>query len=124
MAEHNDFGRWAEEMTVVFLESKGYRILARNYRYQKAEIDLIAEFKDVVVVIEVKARASKTPTRPEEAVNRKKIKLIVSAADAFMTANQIDKEVRFDVVSVISEAEGKYTITHLEDAFESFDAGL
>jgi putative endonuclease len=59
---------------------------------------------------------------PQEAVTKKKIKLIVTATDAFLQENDLENEVRFDIISVLSDKSGKMKITHLEGAFEAFDA--
>lgn len=122
MAEHNDFGNLAEDLATEFLATKNYKILARNFRYQKAEIDIIAEYDDLIVVVEVKARGTDIFMEPQEAVTKKKIKSIVLCADFFLKENNIDKEVRFDIISVLPDLNGKLQITHIEDAFQSFDA--
>lgn len=118
MAEHNDFGKEAENLSVAFLEKKGYKILLRNYRYLKAEIDIIAQFENQIIIVEVKARSSDF-VEPQEAVNKKKIKLLTTAANYFLEENNIDLEVRFDIVSVISIPNQEIQIQHIEDAFES-----
>ena len=68
MASHNDFGKQAEDLAVDFLERKNYRILARNYRYLKAEIDIIAIFDNKIIIVEVKARATDAFMLPQEAI--------------------------------------------------------
>lgn len=122
MAEHNDFGNLAEDLAVEYLEKKNYRIIARNFRYQKAEIDIVAEFDDLIVVTEVKARSYNTLIEPQEAVTKKKIKSIVMCTDFFMQDKTIDKEVRFDIITVLPDEKGVLQLTHIEDAFQSFDA--
>lgn len=122
MAEHNEFGKLAEDLAADFLAKKGYKILVRNFRFQHHEIDIVSEFQDLIVVTEVKARNYDTLIEPQEAVNKKKIKSIVQTADFFMTDNQIDKEVRFDIITVLPDKTGALQITHIEDAFQSFDA--
>ena len=122
MAEHNDFGKLAEDMAAEFLVRKNYRILARNFRYQKAEIDIIAEFNGIIVVTEVKARSYNTLIEPQEAVTKKKIKSIVMCSDFFMNERKIDKEVRFDIITVLPDEQGVLQLNHIEDAFQSFDA--
>ncbi|MGC4128607.1 MAG: YraN family protein [Bergeyella sp.] len=122
MAEHNDFGKLAEELAVGFLEEKNYKILVRNFRYLKAEIDIIAEFENQIIVVEVKARKTDIFLEPHEAVNKKKIRLIVSATDQFMNVNERKENVRFDIISVLPDESGKLVITHIENAFESIDA--
>ena len=122
MAEHNDFGNLAEDLAVEYLEKKNYRIIARNFRYQKAEIDIVAEFDDLIVVTEVKARSYNTVIEPQEAVTKKKIKSIVMCTDFFMLDRTIDKEVRFDIITVLPDEKGVLQLTHIQDAFQSFDA--
>ena len=122
MAEHNEFGNLAEELAVSFLEDKGYKILVKNFRYQKGEIDIIAEFNNEIIIVEVKARGSDLFMEPQEAVTKKKIKSLVMVADFFMRDRNLDQEVRFDIIAVLPDQKGKLQITHLEDAFQSFDA--
>ena len=121
MADHNEFGKLAEELAEQFLVQKNYKILAKNFRYQKAEIDIIAEFQNQIIIVEVKARNTDAFMLPQEAINKRKIKLIVSAANYFLEENNIDKETRFDAISVLPDESGKLGITHLENAFEAFD---
>ena len=122
MAEHNDFGNLAENLAAEFLIKKNYKILARNFRYQRAEIDIVTEFEDLIVVVEVKARSYNTLIEPQEAVTKKKIKAILMCSDFFMNENSIDKEVRFDIITVLPDEQGILQINHIEDAFQSFDA--
>lgn len=122
MAEHNEFGKLAEDLAVDFLEKKNYKILARNFRYQKAEVDIIAEFENKIIVVEVKARKTDAFLEPHEAVNKKKIRLIVLASNFFIEENNIEKETRFDIISVLPNESGKLEITHLENAFDAIDA--
>lgn len=122
MAEHNDLGNLAEEMAVDFLMKTGYTILTRNYRFQKAEIDIIALFKNEIIIVEVKARSTDVFLEPQEAVTKRKIQLIVMAANEYMKAGERAEEVRFDIISVLPDSDGKLQITHLENAFEAFDA--
>jgi putative endonuclease len=121
MAEHNDFGKKAEELAASFLEKKGYKILVKNYHYLKAEIDIVAETKDAIVIVEVKARKTDLFNTPEQAVDKKKMKLIVKAADHFMENLKSEKEVRFDIISIISKGEN-HNIQHIEDAFSITDS--
>ncbi len=122
MATHNDFGKHAEELAVEYLSKNGYQILTTNYRYLKAEIDIIAEIDSTIIVVEVKARTTTAFLEPHEAVNRKKIKHIVSAADHFMQEMNRVEEVQFDIISVFPNACGSLEIQHLKNAFNSIDA--
>ncbi len=120
MADHNDFGKLAEELAADFLTKKGYKILVKNYRFRKAEVDIIAEFESQIIIVEVKARQNHTVMEPHEAVNKAKIRLLVAAADEFM--KERTNEVRFDIIAVIRTPNGKLEITYIENAFDSIDA--
>lgn len=120
MAQHNDFGKESEELAQQFLQNKGYNILAKNWRWQKAEVDIIAKEKDIIVFVEVKARETDVFINPQEAVNKKKIKLLVLASEQFLLENEWDNEVRFDIITILGKE--KSTINHIQNAFESIDA--
>ncbi|MEI7486225.1 MAG: YraN family protein [Chryseobacterium sp.] len=122
MANHNDLGKKAEDLAVEFLQKKGYKILIRNYRYQKAEIDIITEKDSLIVIIEVKARSTDAFMMPQEAVNKRKISLIVSATNHYLEEFNKNQEVRFDIISVLPDEKGRLVIEHIIDAFEAFDA--
>jgi len=116
VAQHNELGRTAEQMAVEYLERKGYKILARNWRYGKAEIDIIALDGDTLAVVEVKARTSDYFGDPAHFVNPKKIKRLVEAADAYVRQNELDYEVRFDIISILKNRK-QQKIEHIENAF-------
>ncbi|WP_308006429.1 YraN family protein [uncultured Chryseobacterium sp.] len=122
MADHNDFGKKAEELAAEYLQKNGYKILVRNFRYQKAELDLVAEKDSLIVVVEVKARSTDVFNLPQEAVKKRKIKLIVSAANYFMEEYNKNQEVRFDIISILPDENKNLVIEHITDAFEAFDA--
>lgn len=122
MAEHNDLGKKAEELAAGLLLKNGYKILARNFRYQKAEIDIIAEKDNLIIICEVKARSTDVFNLPQESVNKKKIKLLVSAADYYLKEFNVTKEVRFDIISILPDKKENLLIEHIQDAFEAFDA--
>ena len=122
MADHNNFGNKAEELAADFLKKKGYKIIARNFRWQKAEIDIIASFDSKIIIVEVKARNTDAFLEPHEAVNKKKIKNLVFAADQFMQENNRVEEVRFDIISLLPDEKGELKISHIEEAFDAFDA--
>jgi putative endonuclease len=122
MADHNELGKKAEDLAAEYLVKNGYKILVRNFRFQKAEIDIIAEKDHLIVVVEVKARSTDIFILPQEAVTKAKIKSIVLAANHFMEEFNKNQEVRFDIISVLPDKTGKLEIEHIEDAFEAFDA--
>ena len=120
MAEHNDLGKFGEELAVDFLEKNGYEILETNWFFDKAEIDIIAQKNGILAVVEVKTRSSLEFGLPQDFVKPKKIKLLVKAVNEYVTLYDLDLEIRFDIISVHIENEVTQ-IEHLEDAFYNFD---
>ena len=119
MAQHNALGKKGEQLAVEFLMQKGYEIIERNYRFEKAEVDIIAKFEGVLAVIEVKTRSSEDFGDPQEFVKPKQIKNLVKAVDEYVTVNSLDVEVRFDIIAIVKEKK-EFKIEHLEDAFYHF----
>ncbi|MFL1894272.1 YraN family protein [Aquimarina sp. 2-A2] len=119
MAGHNELGKEGEKMAIAFLQKKGYAVLETNYRYQKAEIDIVAQSKNTVVVVEVKTRSTPEFGNPHEFVKPKQIQSLVKAIDHYINTNDLDMEVRFDIISIIKNKAGT-NLEHLEDAFYHF----
>jgi putative endonuclease len=101
-----------ESLAAEYLINKGYEIVARNYRYGRAEIDLIVRKGNWLVFVEVKTRANDKFGFPEEFVDRKKEENILYAAENYIYANDSQELIRYDVVSILGK-----DIVHLEDAF-------
>ena len=106
MAEHNELGKIGEELAVDFL--------------QKTEVDIIAKKNTTLAVIEVKTRSSVDLGSPQDFVKPKKIKLLVKAINEYVIANDLDVDVRFDIVAIHAKF-NEFEIEHLEDAFYYFD---
>ena len=119
MADHNDLGKLGEELAVDFLQQSGYEILETNWVFQKAEIDIIAQKENVLAVVEVKTRSSIEFGLPQDFVKLKKIRLLVKAVNEYVISNDLDVEVRFDIIA-ISKEEKEFKIEHIEDAFYHF----
>ena len=119
MAEHNDLGKQGEELAVDFLQQNGYEILETNWIFQKAEIDIIAQKGTVLAVVEVKTRSSIEFGLPQEFVKRKKIQLLVKAVNEYVISNELDVEVRFDIIAIYKEG-NEYKLDHIEEAFYYF----
>lgn len=116
MAKHHDLGIKGEEIAAQYLLSKGYKILERNWRHGKDEIDIIARDGSFVVIVEVKTRSTGFFGEPEEAVTDAKQKFLVRAAEEFVLEKDIHLEIRFDIISIIIEG-NKQTIKHIKEAF-------
>ncbi|CAM1351043.1 YraN family protein [Tenacibaculum insulae] len=119
MAQHNELGKEGEKLAVEYLQKNGYLIVEKNYRFLKAEVDIIAKKEKVLIAIEVKTRTSTYFGNPQDFVNPKKIKLLVSAIDNYIVKNDIDLEVRFDIIAILKNKK-TVEIKHLKDAFLYF----
>lgn len=119
MAKHNELGKEGEQAAVDFLIQGGYEILAVNWRFKKAEVDIIATRDSLLVFLEVKTRSSLYFGSPEDFVTPKKIKLLLQAANAYCEENTCTNEIRFDIVSIYKE-KGKFKIEHIQSAFYHF----
>lgn len=119
MGEHNEFGKKGEQLAVDYLLEQGYRVLHRNYRYLKAEVDIIAEKEGFLIIVEVKSRSSGVMGPIADTVTKKKITLLVMAADHYVLTGNLDKEVRFDIITILKKGKA-YEIEHLENAFYHF----
>ena len=116
MAQHNDLGNTGEALAVDFLTKKGYTILETNWRYSRAEIDIIAKWKEVMIFIEVKTRSDNYFGEPETFVTQKKMDFMTAGAGVYMEDVGHDWEYRFDIIAIIIR-QGKTYIKHIEDAF-------
>jgi putative endonuclease len=116
MAESHDLGINGENIAVEYLKQKGYKILNRNWRAGRLEIDIIAENKDFIVFVEVKTRSEDFQVDPVTAITREKQRSLIFAADTYLKRNFINKECRFDVITVIRKGD-THQIDHIEDAF-------
>ena len=94
-------------------------ILEKNWRFKKAEVDIIAIKKGVLAVVEVKTRSSDYFGDPQDFVNQKKIQLLVEAINEYVISKNLDIEVRFDIIAILRNQE-KFEINHLKDAFFYF----
>ena len=103
-------------MASTFLENHQYNIVAKNYRYKRLEIDLVAKKGGLLIFIEVKTRSKTLFGEPEEAVDDKKAARIIEAADQYIYENDWNEDIRFDVISVVLSNK-EHQIKHFEDAF-------
>ncbi len=112
---HTNFGALAEAHAAQYLQKKGYILLEKNYRYQKAEIDIVVEKNNTLIFVEVKARKNSTFGNPEEFVSKKKQQLLFSAAENYIFDIKWKNNIRYDIIAILNNKNMK--ILHLEDAF-------
>ncbi len=115
MSKSFEFGKYAEKLAVDFLKSKYYEIIETNWRYSNLEIDIIATKDNFIVITEVKARNNEN-LNFEEVVTLKKQKNLINATEKYLEINNLDLEVRFDVIFVYKQ-KNTFKINHIENAF-------
>lgn len=115
MAAHNELGKQGEERAAAYLASRGYEILERNWRCGHLELDLICRQENLLVIVEVKTRRDKEE-HPDELLNRKKRKNLLTAADAYVKRQGIQNELRFDLILITGEE-----VEHIKEAINIFD---
>jgi putative endonuclease len=112
-------GNKGEELAARFLSNSGYRIIERNWRFKRAEIDIVCMDGETMVFIEVKTRSSDYYGEPEEFVNDKKEKLLFDAANAYMELSQHEWAIRFDIIAILLHGDKSTVTKHIKDAFFS-----
>jgi len=117
MAKHLQTGKIGESLALSYLKEQGYQIVAINWRYRRAEIDIIAKEDKILVFVEVKTRRDDYFGKPEVAVNKRKKQLLVNAASAYMEATNHLWEIRFDIIAIVTRSENDREIQHYRDAF-------
>lgn len=113
MNSNAERGKRAETLARIHFEKLGFELAETNYRYRRAEIDLVVLNKTLLVFVEVKYRSNQQFGNPEEFVSDNQKKLIIEAADEYIESINWQKNIRFDIVSIDKEDQ----IEHFEDAF-------
>jgi putative endonuclease len=114
----HELGKLGEETAQRYLRKKKFRVVETGFRLFRGEIDLIAYEGKTLVFIEVKTRGQGSLGLPEESVNTLKQRQIRKIAEGYLAVNNIeDVECRFDVISLVFDENGNYSLTHYKDAF-------
>lgn len=117
MAEHNILGKEGEDIACAWLENNGYKIVTRNWRRGRNELDAVCLFNNLVVVVEIKSRRSKVEDI-EQLLPPKKRLAIVRLAAKWLAEHKMQSELRFDLL-VVDMSDKK--VTHIPDAIMVYD---
>ncbi|TRX58685.1 YraN family protein [Fulvivirga sp. M361] len=115
-SDKNETGRYGEQLAAKHLEASNYKIVQRNWRYKRSEIDIIAKKDDLLVFVEVKTKHSVAFGNPEDAVDEKKASNVMKGAEQFVFETDWHQDIRFDIIAVQLTRSG-HKLFHLEDAF-------
>ena len=118
MTDIRKTGMLGEKIALDYLLSKGYKIIDKNWRKSRYEIDLIVSIDDSLIFVEVKSGHETDYGPPELRVDLRKQKRIVKAAEEYLSAlDKIPLEIRFDVIVVLNPNSESPDINHIESAF-------
>ncbi len=111
-------GDLGEDAAARHLESRGFRVLDRNWRYRQWELDLVCRDRDTIVFVEVKTRRAGSMGSPGDALTAKKRARLVKAAGQYLTTNNLwDAPCRFDLAAVTDNGTSM-DVDHVENAFD------
>lgn len=118
-AARRNTGMAGEDAAARHLESKGYRVLHRNWRKGRLELDVICRHGDCLVFVEVKTRSLGSLSRPDQALDVRKRAALIRAAKLYLSEFGLwDDPCRFDLVAVTDSGQG-LDIVHYENAFDA-----
>ena len=116
MSVQAELGKRGEELAAGWMKQHGYTVRDRNWRSGRTEIDIIAENNEYIVFVEVKARSADYEIHPADAVNVPKQRTIIFAASNYISRYNIEKEARFDIITVIFRGQD-WEIDHISNAY-------
>jgi putative endonuclease len=117
MAAHNEFGKSGEQMAAEWLIVSGFQLISRNWRFGRYELDIIATRNDVLHFIEVKSRRDDHFGNPEDWVNWKKGKHMLTAGVAFQEKYPKWVQIQYDILAILLSADGKQDVFFIEDVY-------
>ncbi len=112
-----ELGVQGERVATDWLQQNGFLVVARNWRYRRFEVDIIARKSGFVIFVEVKTRKGVSFGEPIEFVSLSQEKNLAEAAQAYVEAEDIDDEIRFDIIGIVLRGNEVPKITHLADVF-------
>jgi len=117
LAHPNELGKRGEAIAIEYLVANGYKIRHTNWHFVHKELDIVATFNSMLVIVEVKTRWTNYWEEPKEAVRRKKQRYIIEAAEAYVQTFNLDIDVQFDIISILLQGD-KHELEHIPDAFQ------
>jgi putative endonuclease len=120
LTKHDDrrgLGRHGEELAARYLAAKGYEIVARNWRCEVGELDLVAKQRGCLALVEVRTRRGKALGSPEESITAAKQARLARLAEAYVQAHDWAGDWRIDVVAIEMDSRGRLLrMDHYENA--------
>ena len=114
---NKDTGDFGEKMAADYLLANGFEILAKNWRYQHLEIDIIASKNNMLHIVEVKTRTSNEFGFPEQMIGKHKMQLLKNAAAHYQYDHPSWKWLQFDVIAILKKPTGEWALECFEDVY-------
>jgi putative endonuclease len=111
-----ELGVFGENMAANYLSKLGHKILQRNWKFLKWELDILTRFEDKIHITEVKTRQTAEIGEPWRAVTKAKQNVIIKAADQYLKQNHIENEAQFNVISIVHN-QFRTDLEYIPDAF-------
>jgi len=111
-----DVGEKGENIATIFLETKGFNIIERNWRHKHLEVDIIASIDKKLHFVEVKTRTNLKYGLPEESISQTKMDHLKVAAEAYLEQHSEWELLQFDVISIMMTSNGE-DLFFIEDVF-------
>jgi putative endonuclease len=116
MSQHNEVGKIGEDLAKKYLEEKGYKILEQNYRTRFAEIDLVAQNKNVLTFVEVRTKIGEQWGSPEDTINKNKLRKVLWNAKSYIGFKNWNGSCRIDAVCIVLNRDMSVSrLTHHEN---------
>lgn len=115
MAEHNEVGKWGEQLVIDKLITEGFTIMEHNWKLNHLEVDIIASRGEEIIFVEVKTRRNASEN-PLEAMTPKKISNLCKAAETYIRMNRVPLNPRFDVAAIVG-GQHDYALEYIPNAF-------
>lgn len=120
--DHHHIGRKGEDIAAAYLTKCGYTIVARNWRWRRAEVDIIAQIDDTLVFVEVKTRSYTYFGAPETAITPHQELRLLDVAYQYCRAHSHETGSRIDAIAIVLHDDGSYQLEHFEDTvFPAFE---
>lgn len=115
--ESKSLGILGETIAATYLEQEGYEILERNWRWKKAEIDLICRMDGSLILVEVKTRSYDYFGAPDSFVKEQQAKMLLDAGYQYAESIGHDWSIQIDIIAIIVNADGGHTLRHVRDVY-------
>lgn len=115
MYKNHITGKMGENIASNYLKSLKYKIIQKNFSCKFGEIDIIAENKDELIIVEVKTRTSNMYGNPADAITTYKRNNILKVAQYYLIKNNLEATfVRIDTIEILIDSNNNYKINHLK----------